>query len=108
MFNLEIKRISLKSIVFSAYPFVVFVFTLLQAALGLADLINLEAGLFKAIMQVLLYAVIYTGVIVVFTMFAAFIYNTVVNFGVKGIRLSFTEVEETAEEEEEAPAEEEK
>ncbi len=108
MFNLEIKRISLKSIVLSAYPFVVFVFTLLQAFLGLGDLLDLEAGFFKALMQVLLYAVINTGVIVLFTMLAAFIYNMVVNFGVKGFRVSLAEIEESAEKEAVAPVEENK
>ena len=106
MFNLEIKRISLKSIALSAYPFVVFVFTLLQAFLGLGDLLDPEAGFFKAVMQVLLYAVINTGVIVLFTMFAAFIYNIVVNLGVKGLRVYFAEVEENSANENETPVEE--
>lgn len=111
MFNLEIKRISLKSIALSAYPFVVFVFTLLQAFLGLGDLLDPEAGFFKAIMQILLYAIINTGVIVIFTMLAAFIYNMVINFGLKGIKISLSEVEDTTEEnssKEEAPVEENK
>ena len=106
MFNLEIKRISLKSIVLSAYPFVVFVFTLLQAFLGLGDLLDPEAGFFKAVMQVLLYAIINTGVLVLFTMLAAFIYNIVVNLGVKGVRVYFAEVEENSAKEDETPVEE--
>lgn len=99
MFNLEIKRIPLRSIVLSAYPFVVFVFTLLQAFLGLGDLLDPEAGLFKAIMQVLLYGIINTGVIVLFTMFAAIIYNILVNFGIRGLRITLAEIEEPLEEE---------
>lgn len=99
MFNLEIKRISLKSIAFSAYPFVVFIFTLLQAILALKELIDPSAGFFKAAMQFLLYSVINTGVIVLFTILAAFIYNLIVSFGVKGVRISLADVEETTEEE---------
>ena len=99
MFNLEIKRIPLKSIVLSAYPFVVFVFTLLQAFLGLGDLIDPEAGFFKAVMQVLLYSLINMGVIVIFTMLAAFIYNLLTSFGMKGLRIALTEVEDSSQEE---------
>ena len=75
-----------------------FVFTLLQAFFGLGDLLDPEAGLFKAIMQILLYGIINTGVIVLFTMLAAFIYNMIVNFGVKGIMVSLAEIEDTVEE----------
>lgn len=107
MFNLEIKRIPVKNIVLSAYPFVVFVFTLLSAFLGIGDLIEPGAGFFKALMQILLYSLITMGVIVLFTMLACFIYNLLVSFGMKGLRISLSEVEETSEDsKEEEPKEE--
>ena len=68
---------------------------MLQSFFGLGDLIDPSAGVFKLIMQVLLYTIIYTGVIVLFTMLAAFIYNTLINFGMKGIRISLAEVEDS-------------
>lgn len=97
MFNLEIKRISLKSIVFSIYPFVVFVFALLSSLFAMGDLVDPEASLFVAARQLLLYSLISTAVIVFFSILAGFIYNLLASFGMRGLRISLTEVEETAE-----------
>lgn len=103
MFNLEIKRISLKSIVLSVYPFIVFVFCLLSAFFGMNDLINTDAGILAIVTQILLYSLTTTAVIVVFTVLACFIYNILASFGIRGIRISLTEVEEASQEEQDQP-----
>ena len=103
MFNLEIKRISLKSIVLSVYPFVVFIFCLLSAFFGINDLINPDASRFATMMQILLYSLTMTAVIVIFTLLACFIYNILASFGIRGVRISLTEVEETSQEEQDEP-----
>ena len=100
MFNLEIKRISLKSLVFSAYPLVVFVFILLSSYFELGDLIDPEAGFFATATQVMLFSLIRTAVIVLFSVLAAFLYNLLSSFGMKGVRISLTEVEEASAQEE--------
>ena len=100
MFNLEIKRISLKSLVFSVYPLIVFVFILLFSYFELGDLIDPEAGFFATATQVMLFSLIRTAVIVLFSVLAAFLYNLLSSFGMKGIRISLTEVEEAPAQEE--------
>lgn len=100
MFNLEIKRISLKSLVFSAYPLIVFVFILLSSYFELGDLIDPEAGFFAMATQVMLFSLIRTAVIVLFSVLAAFLYNLLSSFGMKGIRISLAEVEEAPAKEE--------
>ena len=107
MFNLEIKRVSVKSVVLSAYPFVVFIFTLLSAFFNLGSLVEPEAGIFTIATQVVLYSLITTAVIVCFSVLACFIYNMLCNFGMKGFRISLEEVEDNSaqtQEQEEAPA----
>ena len=107
MFKLEIKKISLKSLVFSVYPFVVFVFSLLTA-LWLGDIVVPGEGFFSAMTSVLLYSLFTTLAILLYSVLAAFIYNMLVNLGVKGIKISLAEVEEeetSSTEEEQASSE---
>lgn len=99
MFNLEIKRISLRSVVLSIYPFVVFIFVLLAALLSMGDFVEPEAGLFTIATQVLLYSLINTAVVVFYTLLAGFVYNLLSSFGMKGLRLSLAETETNTEEE---------
>ncbi len=107
MFKLEVKKINLKSIVFSGYPFVVFVFSLLTTLFSLGDVVSPGEGVFSSMISILLYVLVTAGVIVIYSLLAAFIYNTLTNFGMKGLRFSLTEVEEdNAESEAVAPAEE--
>jgi hypothetical protein len=106
MFKLEVKKIALKSIVFSGYPFVVLIFSLLTTLFSLGDVVSPGEGFFSAMISVLLYALFTTAAVVLYSLLAAFIYNTLTNFGLKGIRVSLTEVEEdSAASEEVAPAE---
>ena len=108
MFKLEIKKISLKSLVFSVYPFVVFVFSLLTALFGLGDIVVPGEGFFSAMTSVLLYSLFTTLAILLYSVLAAFIYNMLVNLGVKGIKISLAEVEEeetSSTEEEQASSE---
>jgi hypothetical protein len=104
MFNLEIKRISLKSVALSAYPFVVFVFSLLSSFIGLGDVIDPGTGVFKALIQILLNSLFQTAVIVLFTVLAGLIYNMLVLFGLKGIRIALADVDEQEKDKEEVPA----
>lgn len=99
MFNLEIKKISLKSIVLSVYPFVVFLFTLLSSLLGMQDLLDFENSLISNITQVLLYSLFTTAVIVIFTVLAGFIYNLLTGFGMKGLVFTFRDMDEDSQEE---------
>jgi len=108
MFNLEIKKISLKSIVLSAYPFIVFLFSLASSFLSMGDLLEAESGLFTQITQILIFSLMTTAVIVIFSILAGFVYNLLCSFGMKGIRFSVVDLDEENKEEEDQPQEEEK
>lgn len=109
MFKLEIKKIALKSVVLSGYPFVIFLFSLLTTLMKLGDVVSPGDGFFSAVTSILLYALFTTAAVVLYTLLAAFIYNILISIGLKGIRVSLSEVEEgySSEEEEQAPAEQE-
>lgn len=89
--KLEIKNISLKSVIFSVYPLVVFVFCLLNAIFAIGDLSDFT--FFQKIMQVVLWTLTETLSIVVISVALAFVYNLLCSFGIKGIRFEIEEVE---------------
>lgn len=108
MFNLELKKISLKSIVISAYPFIVFLFSLASSVLSMGDLLEAESSIFTQITQILIFSLMTTAVIVIFSVLAGFVYNLLCSFGMKGIRFSVADLDEEKKEEEGQPQEEEK
>lgn len=104
MFKLEIKKIGLKSLVFSGYPFVVFVFSLLSTLIRLGDVVSSEDGFFSALVSILLYSLFTTAAIILYSVLAAFIYNMLMNLGLKGVNISLAEIEEKTSSEEEVDA----
>ena len=108
MFNLEIKRISLKSIVLSVYPFVIFFFTLIASLLRIQDLLDASNSLIFNISQLLLYSLFTTAVIVLFTVLAGFIYNMLTGFGMKGLSFVLRDMDEEQGNDEESTTEEKK
>ncbi len=104
MFKLEIKKIGLKSLVFSGYPFVVFVFSLLSTLIGLGDVVSPEQGFFSALISILLYSLFTTAAIILYSVLAAFIYNMLMNFGLRGVNISLAEIEEKSSSQEEVEA----
>ncbi|MDR0953477.1 MAG: hypothetical protein LBM71_04770 [Elusimicrobiota bacterium] len=91
--KLEIKNISLKSVVFSAYPFIILALSLVNSALA-GTAIDWSAGVIPTILQLLLWALAETMVIVIVSLIIAFVYNLFCSFGIRGIRFDIEEVEE--------------
>ena len=96
--KLELKNISLTSVVFSAYPLIVFVFSLLNSVFA-ADVVP-EYGIIERVMQVILWALAQTMVLLIISLVVAFVYNLLCSFGVKGIRFEIEEVEDKQQQEE--------
>ncbi len=90
--KLEIKNISLRSVIFSVYPLIVFAISLLNAVFA-AEAIG-EYGIMERVMQVVLWSLAETMVILVTTLVVAFVYNLLCSFGVKGLRFEIEEVED--------------
>ena len=92
--NLELKRINLKSLLFSAYPLVVLVFSFLNTILGAAMDFDIAMGFFSKLMQMALWTISETLAILLLSIIAVFAYNFFCSLGIKGIRFT---IEETAE-----------
>ena len=99
--KIEIKNISLKSIILSAFPLLVFAFCLVNYITQLATLPDLN--LIDKIVQIILWTLIDTIIWLVFIMIAAFVYNLFCSFGIKGLTFTLEEpeVEEAKEVEQE-------
>ena len=89
--KLEIKNISLKSLIFSVYPLVVFAFCFLIAIFTIGDLSDFT--FIQKVMQVVLWTLTETLSIVVISVALAFVYNILCSFGIKGIRFEIEEAE---------------
>jgi hypothetical protein len=90
--KLEIKNISLSSLIFSAYPLIIFVLALVNSVFA-ADAIP-EYGIMERVLQLTLWALAETLVILITSLVVAFVYNLLCSFGVKGLRFDIEEVEE--------------
>lgn len=97
--KLEIKNISLSSVIFSVYPLIVFALSLINAVFA-AEAIG-EYGIMERVMQVVLWSLAETMVILVTTLVVAFVYNLLCSFGVKGLRFEIEEVEDNKQQQEE-------
>ncbi|MDR1684066.1 MAG: hypothetical protein LBR90_01205 [Elusimicrobiota bacterium] len=97
--RLDIKNISIKSIVLSVYPIVIFIFSLVRA--GVSAEIGLELSLFQILMSVLLVALVETAALVILSLVFAFFYNLFCAFGMRGLRITLEDVEEPAAQESE-------
>ncbi len=93
--KLEIKNISLKSVVFSVYPLVVFTLSLVSALFSIGDLSDYT--FLQKIMQLVLWTLAQTLSIVVVSLVLIFIYNLFCSFGMKGIRFDIEEVDASSE-----------
>ena len=98
--KLEIRKVALGSLVFSAYPLVLFALAAARAVLMPADFAA-DATAFTIIMQAVMQTLTETAVLLVLSLLIVFVYNVFCSFGIKGIRFDIEEVEtieETAEE----------
>ena len=87
--KIEIKNISLKSIILSAFPLLVFTICLLNSILPVAG--APELSLLESILAVVLNALVETIVFVVLFIVAAFMYNLFCSFGIKGLTVTLEE-----------------
>ena len=93
--KIEIKNISLKSIILSAFPLLVFALCLVNYVLQISSMPDLS--LMQQILQIILWTLVDTIVYSVLFIFAAFIYNLFCSFGMRGLTIT---VEEPVTEEE--------
>lgn len=96
--KIELKNISIKSIILSAFPLLVFALCLVNYVLQISSLPDLS--LMQQILQVVLWALVDTMVYLVLIVIAAFAYNLLCSFGIRG--LTFTVEEPVSKEEKEA------
>ncbi len=94
--NLEIKHISLKSLLLSAYPLVVLIFSFLNTILGAAVDFDIAIGFFSKLMQMALWTISETLAIMLLSVIAVFAYNFFCSLGIKGVRFTIEEVAEDA------------
>jgi len=94
--KIEIKNISLKSIILSAFPLLVFALCLVNYVLQISSMPDFS--LMQQILQIILWTLVDTMVYLVLIVIAAFIYNLFCSFGIKG--LTFTVEEPVSKEEE--------
>lgn len=99
--KIEIKNISIKSIILSAFPLLVFAFCLVNYVLQLATLPDLK--FLDKIVQIILWTLTDTLIWLGFIVVAVSVYNLFCSFGIRG--LTFT-VEEPDVQQEEAKEEE--
>ncbi len=90
--KLELKNISLSSIVFSVYPLIAFALSLVNNVFAVSILG--EYTITERILQGLIWTVGDTAVLLVGTVVVAFLYNLFCSFGIRGVRFSIEEVEE--------------
>ncbi|MDR1123726.1 MAG: hypothetical protein LBL61_03835 [Elusimicrobiota bacterium] len=91
--KLEIRKITISSLVLSAYPLVLFGLAMARALLAPPDFGDASAG--QMVMQVILGILVETAVMLMLSVIIAFVYNLFCSFGIKGIRFDIEEVEET-------------
>jgi hypothetical protein len=96
--KLEIKNINLRSVLFSVYPVIIFVFSLLTVLLSPPDAADIPV--FQSVMQVILNVVAQTLVILVLSLVVAFVYNILCSFGIRGLRVEIEDIEDAAKEQE--------
>ncbi len=87
--KIEIKNISLKSIVLSAFPLLVFTACLLNSIIPVAG--APELSLLESILAIVLNALVETVVFLALFISAAFIYNLFCSFGIKGLAFTLEE-----------------
>lgn len=87
--KIEIKNISLKSIILSAFPLLVFAFCLVNYIMQLASLPDLN--LLDKIVQIILWTLVDTIIWLVFIVIAAFVYNLFCSFGIRGLTFTIEE-----------------
>ena len=93
--KIEIKNISLKSIILSAFPLLVFAWFFVSNMLQISSLS--ELSLIMKILQIILWTLTNTIAFMCCAVVAAFIYNLFCSFGIRG--LTFTVEEPTTKEE---------
>jgi type IV secretory pathway VirB2 component (pilin) len=89
--KVEIKNISVASVVFSAYPLLAFAMGAIQ---GFVNVFSGDYTLREKIMQGVIQSLTGTLAILVASIAAVFVYNLFVSFGIKGVRLTLSDVEE--------------
>lgn len=94
--KIEIKNISLKSIILSAFPLLVFALCLVNYVLQISSMPDFS--LMQQILQIILWTLVDTMVYLVLIVIAAFVYNLFCSFGIRG--LTFTVEEPVSKEEE--------
>ena len=91
--RIEIKKISVISLLFSALPLAVYAVSFLSAVLDLAN--SGGAGLGAAMIgSALLRALISTFITLVFAVIGVFIYNMLSAMGIKGVRVDLDDVDD--------------
>jgi len=93
--KIEIKNISIKSLILSAFPLLVFALCLVNYVLQISSMPDLS--LIQQVLQIILWTLVDTMVYLVLIVIAAFVYNLFCSFGIKG--LTFTVEEPVSEEE---------
>ena len=87
--KIEIKNISLKSIILSAFPLLVFTICLLNSIMPVLG--SPELSILESILAIILNALVETIVFLVLLSVAAFIYNLLCSFGIKGLAFTLEE-----------------
>ena len=87
--KIEIKNISLKSIILSAFPLLVFALCLVNYVLQIASMPDLN--FMQQILQIILWTLVDTMVYLVLIVIAAFIYNLFCSFGIRGVTVTVEE-----------------
>ena len=87
--KIEIKNISIKSIILSAFPLLVFTLCLVNYTLQVASMQDL--GFMQRILQLVLWTLSDTLVYLVIVVLAAFIYNLFCSFGIRGLTFTLEE-----------------
>ena len=93
--KIEIRNISLKSIILSAFPLLVFVLCLVNYVLQVSSMPDMS--LMQQILQIILWTLVDTMVYLVLIVISALVYNLFCSFGMRG--LTFTVEEPTTKEE---------
>jgi len=90
--KLEIRKIAPGTLVFSAYPLVLFALSLARALI-MPPLPMPDATAMQSIMQIVMQVLTETAVFLVLSLVTVFIYNVFCSLGIKGIRFDIEEVE---------------
>ena len=103
--KLEVRKIDIKSIVFSALPLTIFCLAILGGIITFFVIDNPQyavMSIFHKIVSVALYALVYVIISIAFSVFAVFLYNFFgAVLGLRGITLDIEDAAESIAEEEE-------